>query len=297
MADTRPQPTALKVLRGNPGKRRLNHVEPQHLPLTSDCPAELIDPMAQAEWARIAPHLIACGQVLIVDRATLIAYCEKYAQWQALEAEARLHPFIVRSPNGYPLPNPALCMANKALKLMLTAAAETWHHAQFTLTGERHRAAGAVTETVGRRAAMSRSQAPRAIKAINLLKHTKGPFAGERFNLRPWQVRIVRQLFTTRKDGRRQYRTVLLMLPRKNGKTELAAALAVYFLLCDGEQGAEVYSAAADRDQASLVFNAAAAMIRNEPELLAVCELVESQKRIVHRASGSFYRAISAEAY
>jgi phage terminase large subunit-like protein len=87
------------------------------------------------------------------------------------------------------------------------------------------------------------------------------------------------------------------MLPRKNGKTELAAALALYFLLFDGETGAEVYSAAADKDQAALVFHVAAQMIRNDAELLAQCELVDSQKRIVHRASGSFYRAISAEAY
>ena len=139
--------------------------------------------------------------------------------------------------------------------------------------------------------------ADRAIGLINQLTHTKGPFAGQPFNLRPWQVQILRQLFRTGPDGRRVYRQVLLMLPRKNGKTELAAALAIYFLLFDGEIGAEVYSAAADRDQASLVFNVATQMIRNEPELEAVCEIVESQKRIVHRKSGSFYRAISAEAY
>ena len=95
------------------------------------------------------------------------------------------------------------------------------------------------------------NQAPRAIQLINQLTHTKGPFARQPFHLRPWQVRIVRQLFRTRRDGLRQYRTALLMLPRKNGKTELAAALAVYFLLFDGEIGGEVYSAAADRDQAA----------------------------------------------
>lgn len=141
------------------------------------------------------------------------------------------------------------------------------------------------------------SSAARAIRIINNLTHTKGPFAGQSFNLRPWQQKIVRQLFTTRKDGLRQYRTCLLMLPRKNGKSEIAAALAVYFLLFDGETGAEVYSAAADKDQAALVFNVAAQMIRNDPELEAQCEMIDSQKRIVHRASGSFYRAISAEAY
>jgi phage terminase large subunit-like protein len=87
------------------------------------------------------------------------------------------------------------------------------------------------------------------------------------------------------------------MVPRKNGKTELAAAVAIYGLMFDGEQGGQVYSAAADRDQASLVFHVAAQMIRNDQELSSECEIVESQKRIVHRKSGSFYRAISAEAY
>ncbi len=141
------------------------------------------------------------------------------------------------------------------------------------------------------------TQAARAIRLINQLTHTKGPFAGQSFDLRPWQRRIVKALFKTRKDGRRQYRTCLLMLPRKNGKSELCAALAIYFLLFDGEIGAEVYSAAADKDQAALVFNVAAQMIRNDPELEAICEIVDSQKRIVHRQTGSFYRAISAEAY
>jgi phage terminase large subunit-like protein len=139
--------------------------------------------------------------------------------------------------------------------------------------------------------------AARAIRLVNQLTHTKGPFAQQNFDLRPWQAQIMRQLFKTGKDGRRVYRTCLLMLPRKNGKTELAAALAIYFLLFDGEIGGEVYSAAADKDQAALVFNVAAQMIRNDPELEAQCEIIDSQKRIVHRRSGSFYRAISAEAY
>jgi phage terminase large subunit-like protein len=141
------------------------------------------------------------------------------------------------------------------------------------------------------------TRAQRAIAIINNLTHTKGPFAQQAFNLRPWQRQILTRLFKTGPDGRRQYRTCLLMLPRKNGKSELAAALAIYFLIFDGEQGAEVYSAAADKDQAALVFNVAAAMIRNDPELEAQVEIIDSQKRIVHRASGSFYRAISAEAY
>ena len=153
-----------------------------------------------------------------------------------------------------------------------------------------------------RKARQSTPQSPPAasqdaIAFVNSLTHTKGAFARQTFNLRPWQRRIVRQIFKKRPDGRRQYRTVLLMLPRKNGKTELAAAIALYGLMADGELGGEVYSAAADRDQASLVFGVAAQMVRNDPALLKECYLVDSQKRIEHWASGSIYRAIAAEAH
>jgi phage terminase large subunit-like protein len=140
--------------------------------------------------------------------------------------------------------------------------------------------------------------ASRKVRLINQLTHTKGPFAGRSFQLRHWQEHgIVRPLFATGADGRRIVRTCLLMLPRKNGKSELAAALAIDGLLFDNERGAEVISAAADKGQAALVFDVAAAMIRADPELIAVCDILDYQKRIVHRKSGSVYRAISAEAY
>lgn len=139
--------------------------------------------------------------------------------------------------------------------------------------------------------------APHKLRIINNLTHTTGVHAGRPFDLRPWQRSIVERLFATGPDGRRIVRTCLLMLPRKNGKTELAAALAIDGLMFDREPGAQVYSAAADREQAALVFNVAAGMIRNDPALLKECDILDSQKRIVHRRSGSFYRAISAEAY
>jgi P27 family predicted phage terminase small subunit len=124
MRGRKPQPTALKLLRGNPGKREVNTREPQHDPLDASIPAELTDPTARAEWSRVASLLIDRGQVTTVDRAVLAGYCLKYAQWQSLEREAATHPFIVRSPNGYPISNPALCMANKVFGLLLKAAAE-----------------------------------------------------------------------------------------------------------------------------------------------------------------------------
>jgi phage terminase large subunit-like protein len=145
--------------------------------------------------------------------------------------------------------------------------------------------------------ARSESRAARAVRLINLLTHT-GDWAGRPFALRPWQrTRIVQPLFKTGRDRLRVYRTCLLMLPRKNGKTELAAAIAIYCLLFDGQRGGEIYLAAADREQAGKVFGAIVAMLRADNELLAQVEIVESQKRIVHPASGSFIKAISAEAY
>jgi P27 family predicted phage terminase small subunit len=124
MRGRKPHPTALKLQRNNPGHKPLNYDEPKHDPLDQACPAELTDPAAQAEWARLADVLSERGQVTTVDRATLIGYCLKYAQWRALEIEAAQHAFVVKAPSGYPIPNPALGMANKVFGLMLKAAAE-----------------------------------------------------------------------------------------------------------------------------------------------------------------------------
>lgn len=124
MPGPRAQPTALRLMRGNPGKRRINRAEPQHAALAPTCPDCLRDPGARAEWDRVAPGLIASGQVTTVDRALLIGYCQKWAQWQALEAAAAEHPFIVKGPQGKPIPNPALSLAFKAFNLMLRSAAE-----------------------------------------------------------------------------------------------------------------------------------------------------------------------------
>lgn len=113
--------------------------------------------------------------------------------------------------------------------------------------------------------------ARRAIDFVELcLTHTKGAnFAGKPFLLVPWQLAIVGNLFGWRRpDGTRRFREVFIFVPRKNGKTELAAAIALAVLFCDDEPGAELYSAAADMDQASIVFNAAKTMMLQD-ELLA----------------------------
>lgn len=111
-----------------------------------------------------------------------------------------------------------------------------------------------------------------------------------------WQRKIVRDIFgTLLPDGTRQYRKAYIEIPRKNGKSELAAAIALDLLWIDGEPGAEIYGAAADRDQASIVFNVAASMIWQEPRLQELCKIYESTKRIALPNQDSFYRVLSAD--
>ncbi len=140
--------------------------------------------------------------------------------------------------------------------------------------------------------------ANRAVKFINNLTHAKGArWAKKKFDLRPWQQQIVRELFgRLRDDGTRQYRKAFLALPRKNGKTEIGAAIALYMLVSEPEQGGETYSAATDREQASLVFNVAAQMVRNDPTLSLHCQVTESRRQIIYRPTNSVYRAIPADA-
>ncbi|KKL59952.1 hypothetical protein LCGC14_2210170 [marine sediment metagenome] len=141
--------------------------------------------------------------------------------------------------------------------------------------------------------------AEKAASFIENLKHTKGEFAGKPFILEDWQREdIIYPLFGTLKpDGYRQYRTCYVEIPRKNGKSELGAAIALYLLFADNEMGAEIYSAAADRDNASLVFNVAKDMRSQAPALIKRSKLIDSRKRIVNYDLNGFYGAISAEAY
>ena len=140
-------------------------------------------------------------------------------------------------------------------------------------------------------------KANRAISFVKLLRNTQGEYAKHPFNLMPFQEKIVKDLFGTVNDeGFRQFREAFIFLPRKNGKTELIAALVLYCLFMDDEYGAEIYSAATSREQATKVYQACCAMIRMNRALSSRCKIIESQKRIVRYDTNSFYRAISAEA-
>src|SRR3990167_2525517 len=154
---------------------------------------------------------------------------------------------------------------------------------------------------VKRKNGINKGAADRAVFLIENLKHSTGEYAGQPFKLMPWQRnRILRPLFgTLNPDGMRQYRTCYVEVPRKNGKTELVAAVAVYLLFFDGEPGAQIYSAAGDRMQASLLYQAAVPMVRQAPALnkAGVAKIIDSTKTITYEATNSYYRVLSAEAY
>ena len=137
-----------------------------------------------------------------------------------------------------------------------------------------------------------------AVSFIECLSHTKGTWAGKPFTLLDWQEQIVRDLFGIIKpNGYRQFNTAYVEIPKKNGKSELAAAIALLLCCGDGEQRAEIYGCAADRGQATIVFDVAADMVRMCPALNRRCKILASQKRIIYLPTNSFYQVLSAEAY
>ena len=142
------------------------------------------------------------------------------------------------------------------------------------------------------------SRAEHTIDFIENLRHTKGEWYNKPFELLEWQEIIIKNLFGVIKpDGYRQFTTAYVEIAKKQGKTEMGAALALYMLTADGEKGAEIYSCAADRAQASLIYNVAVDMISLCPSLKKRLKVVASQKRIVYPAMNSFYQVLSSEAY
>lgn len=133
---------------------------------------------------------------------------------------------------------------------------------------------------------------------ISNLTHTKGEWAGKKFTILPWEEEILRPLFgSINGNGIRQYRTCYVEIPKKNGKSELCAAIALYMLCSDGEASPEIYGAAADRDQASLVYNVAAQMVKNSEVLSKRLAVRDSRKRIINRQNNGFYQVLSSEVH
>ncbi len=126
--------------------------------------------------------------------------------------------------------------------------------------------------------------------------HVKGELAGQKIKLEKWQKEdIIRPVFGVKriKDKLRRFRTVYIEIPRKNAKSTLGAAIALYLLLADGEPGAEIYSAAGDTFQARIIFDIAKSMVLQEPALADRCK--PFQYTITHKKNLSFYRVVSSE--
>jgi phage terminase large subunit-like protein len=121
-----------------------------------------------------------------------------------------------------------------------------------------------------------RVEAETVLSYFQFFKHSKGKWGGQPVVLEPWQIFIVWCLFGwMRSDGFRRFRRFYIEIARKNGKSTFIACIGIILLCLDGEQGAEVYSAATKKDQAKIVFNEAQRMVRKSPELR---ELVQVSK-------------------
>ncbi|KQM68784.1 terminase large subunit [Xylophilus sp. Leaf220] len=137
-------------------------------------------------------------------------------------------------------------------------------------------------------------KADHAITFIQCLRHYQGATAGRRFLLSAWQKFIIGSCFGWyMQDGQRRFRIAYIEIGKGNGKTPLAAAVALYALVADGEAGAEVYSAATSRDQAGICFNDAKQFVLSCGPLANRLQVGISN--ITYLATSSFFRVVSAE--
>lgn len=129
------------------------------------------------------------------------------------------------------------------------------------------------------------------------IRHSKGQWAGKPFELLDWQwSNVIAPLFGwKRPDGSRRFRKAGIEIGKKNGKSAMLSAIALYMLVADREPGAEVYTAAADRGQASIIFNESASMIRASPALLSRLKIIDSKKLVTYPEANSIYQALSSD--
>ncbi|MGA2035863.1 MAG: terminase TerL endonuclease subunit [Thermoguttaceae bacterium] len=134
-----------------------------------------------------------------------------------------------------------------------------------------------------------------AVQFVECLPHSKGKWAGKPLRLEGWQIFIVWCVYGwMRSDGRRRFNTVLIVVARKNGKSTLCAGLALKALVCDGEAGAEVYSAATKRDQAKIVWSEARKMVLKSPSLKKIIGV--SRGALAVESTQSTYQPLGRDA-
>lgn len=136
--------------------------------------------------------------------------------------------------------------------------------------------------------------AKKVLGFCQFLRHYKGEWAGQEFVPEDWQCFILWVVFGWKtKNGVRRFKYADVEVARKNGKTFLAAAIALYMLILDGEQGAEVYSAAVDKDQAAICWQAAGMMVEQSPMLSKYVKKWTTS--IVMESTASSYKPLSKE--
>ena len=142
-----------------------------------------------------------------------------------------------------------------------------------------------------------KAAADHAVAFFESLCHTKGDFYRQPFKLLPWEEQLVRDVYGIYKeDGTRNFTTVAVFIPKKNGKTEISSALGLYMLTAGGQQRGEIYACAATREQASLSFDVACDMVRLNKTLSKYCEIRPSRKTIIYKPTRSIFRALSSDA-
>ena len=136
--------------------------------------------------------------------------------------------------------------------------------------------------------------AKRALAFCQLIKHYQGEWAGREFEPEGWQCFVLWSLFGWRTaGGARRFRYAAVEVPRKNGKTMLGAVIALYGLVADGEPGAQVFSAAVDRDQAGICWKAACRIVEQSPILQKRLQIWSNS--ITYEAAGAFYKPLSKD--
>lgn len=125
MRGRKPKPTAQKELEGNPGKRRLNPKEPEYPPPPARdddrAPMELLkDTAAIKEWRRLLPLLKTARVLTEADRGSLLALCQQWSRYLEASRKVKREGMVVKAPSGYPIPNPYLSIANRALQHCVT---------------------------------------------------------------------------------------------------------------------------------------------------------------------------------
>lgn len=139
-------------------------------------------------------------------------------------------------------------------------------------------------------------KACRVCKFIELLTHIKGPKAGERIILEPWQIFILTTVFGWLDNaGIRRFQQVYIEVPRGNGKSAISSGIGLYCLCADGEAGADIYSFATTRDQAAIVFGDAQAMARANKDLQSAFGLAVLAKSLMVLGTNSKFMAKSAD--